>query len=263
MASSYSFPPIDNDSSRSYSPSNLTASPLGGISRLFDEPVADTEIDVVDDPLLWQDPEPGPEPSEYACSSAGDPSDFEGDDAFLLAPVSGDQSHRREASAAEDTAYWQPGPSFGGVGALLPRTSVLPPTNPAPPHTTAPYHPSEAQQASTARPHTPPNQLTAPHGTQSTPVIGKPSATQEHSFKDPTDEKFIKRIRRAYAMELQGRISQVSLDTFMAEFVPGPDIPPGVTTEPFNPSSFKREGKTMYNELVSGAQRYLAHSWLI
>ena len=52
-------------------------------------------------------------------------------------------------------------------------------------------------------------------------------------------------------MEMQDRISQLSLATFMAEFVPGPDVPSGVTIEAFNPLSFECEGKEMYDEVVS------------
>ena len=245
MTSSYIFSPVDNDSSGSCSPSQSPASPIGSLPKFLDEPLSESELDAVDDPLLQGDPGTGPDPSEY--SSEGDLTDFEGDEAFSIAST---PSGQVRASTAEDIEY-QPSPLFGGASALPPATSLSPATPSVSSHTDAPYHPLEAQQATSARPQTPTNQLIALQGTQSTPVIAKPSATQKHSFKNPTVKHSISGIRKAYSMELRGRISQMSLDSFMAEFVPGPDIPPGTTFQTFDPPSFQREGQRMYNHLVS------------
>ena len=155
---------------------------------------------------------------------------------------------RSEQAPLEGIDYQQ-GPLSGGASALPPITSLSPATPSVSYYTDGLHHLLEAQQASSARPHTPTNPLL--QGTQSTPVIEKPSTTQKHSFKNPTVKHIISGIREAYSMELRGRISQISLDSFMAEFVPGPDIPPGATFEAFDPSSYQREGQTMYNHLVS------------
>ncbi|KAI0715726.1 hypothetical protein C8Q72DRAFT_956425 [Fomitopsis betulina] len=52
-----------------------------------------------------------------------------------------------------------------------------------------------------------------------------------------------------HTMDLQGRILHIPLDTFMTEFVPGPDIPPGTIIDTFDHSLFEREGPNMNNDL--------------
>ena len=53
-------------------------------------------------------------------------------------------------------------------------------------------------------------------------------------------------------MELEKKIALVSVDTFMAEFVPGDDLDPGRPVEAFDPAGFNRQEQFMYDELVNG-----------
>ena len=128
------------------SPSQSPASPIGSLLKLFDEPLPESGLSAVDDPLLQADPGTGPDPSEY--SSEGDLTDFEGDEAFSIASA---PSGQVRASTAKDIDY-QPGPLSGGASALPPTTSLSPATPSVSSHTDAPDHLLEAQQASSARP---------------------------------------------------------------------------------------------------------------
>lgn len=71
------------------SPSQSPASPIGSLLELFDEPLSESGLDAVDDPLLQADPGTGPDPSEY--SSEGDLTDPEGGEAFSIASAPSSQ----------------------------------------------------------------------------------------------------------------------------------------------------------------------------
>lgn len=56
----------------------------------------------------------------------------------------------------------------------------------------------------------------------------------------------------AHAMEFEGKIAQVPLETFMNEFVPGPDIPSSPDSFIFSFDRGVFKGKSgVYDELVS------------
>lgn len=243
MASSYISSPVDNESSRNSSPLGTPAALLGGLTLLPHTPVPDTEPDGLllgayhpsDNPR-----DPASEPSVCAHSGQGDQTNLERDDASSPAPS-------REASATERVGY-QSIPTSGEFDGLLPPAGTPVPSV-APPPSSQPSNPQPSSAAPAPLPS--PTQPPKSDDTPSTPVIGKPSATQEHSFKDPSNKHVRHTIRIGYAMELQGRLSHIPLDRFMAEFVPGGDIPPDTVLDTFDQSAFKREGPAMYNNLVS------------
>ncbi|KAI0728833.1 hypothetical protein C8Q72DRAFT_944330 [Fomitopsis betulina] len=249
MASSYISSPVDNESSRNSSPLGTPAALLGDLTLLPHTPVPDTEPDGLllgayhpsDNPR-----DPASEPSVCAHSGQGDQTNLERDDASSPAPS-------REASATERVGY-QSIPTSGEFDGLLPPAGTPVPSL-APPPSSQPSNPQPSSAAPAPLPS--PTQPPKSDDTPSTPVIGKPSATQEHSFKDPSNKHVRHTIRIGYAMELQGRLSHIPLDRFMAEFVPGGDIPPDTVLDTFDQSAFKREGPAMYNNLCKVANSVL------
>ena len=57
-------------------------------------------------------------------------------------------------------------------------------------------------------------------------------------------------------MELEGKTAQVSLDTFMSEFVPGPDMPTDRPIASFDYNAVMRESE-VYKQLVSEPLTFL------
>ncbi|KAH9936629.1 uncharacterized protein B0H18DRAFT_327917 [Fomitopsis serialis] len=67
------------------------------------------------------------------------------------------------------------------------------------------------------------------------------------------------KIRRDNAFEMERRIVQVSLETFMQTFVPGADLPPDAVVEDFDPVQFKGKEEPMYDELCKVANSVFDH----
>lgn len=85
----------------------------------------------------------------------------------------------------------------------------------------------------------------------STPVAQKPSTTYPNSVHSFAGTEWMIRLRREYAFEMQRKIAQVSLETFMQTFMPGADLPPDVDVDNFDPVQFQGKESPMYDELVS------------
>ncbi|KAH9936627.1 uncharacterized protein B0H18DRAFT_1165258 [Fomitopsis serialis] len=94
---------------------------------------------------------------------------------------------------------------------------------------------------------------------KTTPVAKKPSNSQPNSVGSIQGREHLESLRGDYAADMEDKTAQVSLDVFMREFVPGPDPPPDLTVEAFDPAKFQRQEQAMYGELCKVANSVFSH----
>ena len=176
-----------------------------------------------------------------------------------LTPVNDGSSHSGSVLRHASTSLLDPlAPSNQGDLVQAPRTSSAP--APEPLQSTAcegadqgPTQSGHAEAGGDTRDAAHSNYQTSESFVPlSTRSIAKPSATQDHSVAPVHGQKYLSQTRKAYAMELEGKIAQIPLKRFMSEFVPGPDIPEDFSVASFDSEAVKDE-KTVYDELVSHA----------
>ncbi|KZT64569.1 hypothetical protein DAEQUDRAFT_769561 [Daedalea quercina L-15889] len=177
----------------------------------------------------------GPDPSQYASS-----------DGFLSEVEVGPDASRASHSASPST-HLDNDSSAPLVPAL--DASVVPE-----PSVQEAVH-ADRPASTNARPSTPPDQQshasTAP--ASSTPVASKASSRHPHSVLSFGGAELTPQLRREYADEMETKTAQVSLETFMREFVPGPDVPPVLAAEAFNPANFQHTEDRIRDELCKVA----------
>ncbi|KZT64912.1 hypothetical protein DAEQUDRAFT_769256, partial [Daedalea quercina L-15889] len=238
---------VDVFSGTTFHPSSSPSQ--SGLSSPVDSPASDA--DSTFSVGLGDSPVEVPQ-SEYANSSAGYPSDLELEES---------EFEGSNTEALGSSGELSPVP-YAKNDAFLPAICTGPLLE-APNFTqeAGQEAESEGQQVSEdVRPVTPENQTGSLKQPVSTPVAGKPASTQDGSVSPNKGGKYLKDLRQAYAMEMRKKIAQVSVDTFMEEFVPGDNLPSNATIEAFDRAGFNRQEKLMYDELCKVANSVFSHT---
>ena len=110
--------------------------------------------------------------------------------------------------------------------------------------------------------HTPPphsdSQKDIEDSVGSTPVIAKPSTQHYHSVDPQAGSAHTPTLRRQYAVEMELRTAQISVEAFMQAFLPEKNVPTDLNVEAFDPECFETRESRMYPELVSrGKQAWI------
>ena len=81
-------------------------------------------------------------------------------------------------------------------------------------------------------------------------MIAKPSTQHYHSVDPQAGSKHTPVLRHHYAVEMQLRTAQISVDAFMRAFLLEKDVPTDLDVQAFDTKCFETREKHMYSELV-------------
>ncbi|KAH9936639.1 uncharacterized protein B0H18DRAFT_950850 [Fomitopsis serialis] len=194
-----------------------------------------------------------PEESDYASGSEGIVGEQEEDDETDLDAASRASDTSDQAPHLDGSAF-EPAPF---VVSDAPAVSLV--TRPAAPGTGVEGGGTQVDARPVTPPKNPSNVSRLADGSKSTPVAHKPSTAHSNSLHPTRGTEYMPKIRRENAFEMERKIVQVSLETFMQTFVPGADLPSDTVVEDFDPVQFKGTEEPMYDELCKVANSVFDH----